>query len=220
MSDKGDEITTADLQRVNEMNEILAKVCLEAESAVRINGEFNSMHEAWAVILEEEDELWEIVRQKRSARDPDRILHECIQIAASAVKTAHKFGRAGYGIEDLDREDAATTSIARTILTRDEIQKLVDEAEAALIFINTFAGVETKKAAGLAESLAPFRKDWDEDQHPEDGITCPKCHGSGSRGVPGVDCGACVGTGKIAKSLPEVPGPPNPPRPEKPRDGG
>lgn len=48
--------------------------------------QFHSLHEAYAVILEEVDELWEITRQKRKDRSVDDIRKELTQIAAVAVK--------------------------------------------------------------------------------------------------------------------------------------
>ena len=49
---------------------------------------YNSYHEAYAVILEEVDEFWEIVRQKTAARDPVEARKELIQIAVTAWRTA------------------------------------------------------------------------------------------------------------------------------------
>lgn len=48
----------------------------------------NSLHEAYAVIAEEVDELWDIVRQKREVRDPAQTRRELLQIAAMAWRTA------------------------------------------------------------------------------------------------------------------------------------
>jgi chaperonin GroEL (HSP60 family) len=47
---------------------------------------FNSLHEAYAVIAEEVDELWDITRQKQKNRSRNEIHKELIQIAAMAVK--------------------------------------------------------------------------------------------------------------------------------------
>lgn len=65
----------------------------EAATAVVEHGEFNSLHEAYGVLLEEVDELWEEVRKKRKDRDPARIRAELVQIAAVCVKAAAKFGK-------------------------------------------------------------------------------------------------------------------------------
>ena len=61
---------------------------------------FHSMHEAYAVLLEELDEFWEQVRQKPGDRDPDVIYKELIQIAAMALRTVTSLGDAEkrYGL--------------------------------------------------------------------------------------------------------------------------
>ena len=48
----------------------------------------NSLHEAYAVLLEEVDELWDEVRKKREARDLPAVRTELLQIAAMAWRTA------------------------------------------------------------------------------------------------------------------------------------
>lgn len=52
------------------------------------HGRFTSAHEGWAVIYEEVEELWEEVRKKRRNRDLENAYHECVQIAAMALKFA------------------------------------------------------------------------------------------------------------------------------------
>jgi hypothetical protein len=47
-----------------------------------------NLHEGYAVILEEVDELWDIVRMKRADRDPAAILTELVQIGAMAQRCA------------------------------------------------------------------------------------------------------------------------------------
>lgn len=61
---------------------------------------FHSMHEAYAVMLEEFDELWEEVRKQPQHRDPDTIYKELIQIAAMALRTVTSLGKEGkpYGL--------------------------------------------------------------------------------------------------------------------------
>jgi hypothetical protein len=61
----------------------------EVARAVAKHGEFNSLHEAYGVLLEEVDELWEIVREKRSVRDPNNLRAELVQICACAIKAVH-----------------------------------------------------------------------------------------------------------------------------------
>jgi hypothetical protein len=54
---------------------------------------FHSMHEAYAVLLEELDELWEEVRKKPTERDPAAIYKELVQIAAMALRTVTSLGK-------------------------------------------------------------------------------------------------------------------------------
>jgi len=58
----------------------------EVERAKRHGTTFASLHEGYAVILEELDEVWDITRQKRCERDELELRKEFIQIAAMAIK--------------------------------------------------------------------------------------------------------------------------------------
>jgi hypothetical protein len=46
----------------------------------------NSAHEGYAVLLEEVDELWEIVKLKQKNRDLTAMRKEAVQIAAMALR--------------------------------------------------------------------------------------------------------------------------------------
>jgi len=53
----------------------------------KVHGEkFASLHEAYAVILEELDEVWEITLMKKKNRDPEKLKAELVQLAAMAIK--------------------------------------------------------------------------------------------------------------------------------------
>lgn len=52
------------------------------------HGGMASHHEAYAVIQEEVDEYWEMVKLQNHKRDPDAMLIELVQIAAMAAKAA------------------------------------------------------------------------------------------------------------------------------------
>lgn len=69
------------------MNKFFIDVEKEVNKAIKTHGNFNSLHEAYAVTLEELDELWEHVRQKQSKRNHKEIYEELVQIAACAYKT-------------------------------------------------------------------------------------------------------------------------------------
>jgi hypothetical protein len=66
--------------------DIYGKIADEVERAKRHGEKFSSLHEAYAVLLEEVDEVWDICRQKRRERNELELRKELIQIAAMAVK--------------------------------------------------------------------------------------------------------------------------------------
>ncbi len=69
------------------MDKIIDDIKKEAVQAELIWKPFNSLHEAYAILLEEMDELWEEV--KASQKNPDRIPYvrkEAIQVAAMATR--------------------------------------------------------------------------------------------------------------------------------------
>lgn len=68
--------------------DFLNSVSFEVNRANSLYGDFHSLHEAYAVLLEEVDELWEQVRKKEEDRSPGRIVEEAIQIAAVALRIA------------------------------------------------------------------------------------------------------------------------------------
>ena len=68
--------------------QFLTDMTLELEKAENLHGAYNSYHEAYAVILEELDEFWEIVRQKTQDRDDRKAYIELVQIAVTAWRTA------------------------------------------------------------------------------------------------------------------------------------
>lgn len=63
-------------------------VAAELARATANNGPFHSMHEGYAVLQEEVDELWEEVKKKPANRDKKNMLTECVQIAAMAQRFA------------------------------------------------------------------------------------------------------------------------------------
>lgn len=52
----------------------------------------HTAHEAYAVILEEVDELWNMVKKKQSQRSPAAMLAELVQIAAMAERMVDDLG--------------------------------------------------------------------------------------------------------------------------------
>lgn len=70
-------MTNTDMQILNEIH---AEV-IRAKS--KHPGDYNSFHEAYAVLLEEVDELWDDIKADKS---PDVIRKEAVQVAAVAFR--------------------------------------------------------------------------------------------------------------------------------------
>ena len=66
---------------------VLEQVRNEDERAYNKHANLASLHEGYAVILEELDEVWAEVKKKSSERDLMAIRSELIQVAAMAVRT-------------------------------------------------------------------------------------------------------------------------------------
>lgn len=56
-----------------------------------------SLHEGYAVLLEEVDELWDQVKLRKEMRSNDAIVKELVQIAAMAQRTAEDLGLVSMG---------------------------------------------------------------------------------------------------------------------------
>lgn len=61
---------------------------LELSGARRKHGPISSAHEGYAVLLEEVEEFWELVRRQTGDRDPREVYRELVQIAAMAARIA------------------------------------------------------------------------------------------------------------------------------------
>ena len=59
---------------------------IEAHAAEVEHGHFNSFHEAYAILLDEVDQLWDEI--KKHNHDKDNIYAEAIQVAACAARLA------------------------------------------------------------------------------------------------------------------------------------
>lgn len=69
-------------------SDFLFDVAQELENARSKFPDIASLHEGYAIILEETDELWEQIRLKANKRDHDAMRKELVQIAAMAMRTA------------------------------------------------------------------------------------------------------------------------------------
>ena len=70
-------------------NDLTEEIDDELHSAKKHGTTFASLHEGYAVILEELDEIWDVTRQKKMDRDRNALRKEFIQLAAMAVKAIH-----------------------------------------------------------------------------------------------------------------------------------
>jgi hypothetical protein len=80
MSEIGKEVPLRDWRP------ILLELSKELGNALQRHGDFRSAHEAYAVLLEEVDELWEECKKKKGVRSLDLMRKEWMQIAAVAIK--------------------------------------------------------------------------------------------------------------------------------------
>ena len=58
----------------------------EFEHAIDKYPEMASLHEGYAILLEEVEELWDEVKKKPSKRDKDKLRGEAMQVAAMALR--------------------------------------------------------------------------------------------------------------------------------------
>jgi len=61
----------------------------ELDFATKTYPEFASAHEGFAILQEEVDELWDLVKLKQSKRDAEDMQKEALQIAAMAIRFAY-----------------------------------------------------------------------------------------------------------------------------------
>ena len=92
---KGDDLTKDRKKREEEefgpeeeIENCLQKVKEELSKAIQNWPPMNSAHEAYGVLLEEVDELWDHVKTKQKNRDLEEMKKECIQVAAMALRFA------------------------------------------------------------------------------------------------------------------------------------
>ena len=66
--------------------QIAHDVNTELECAMSRYTSFHSNHEGFAVIKEEVDELWDLIKQDKGIVATDEMRKECIQIAAMSIR--------------------------------------------------------------------------------------------------------------------------------------
>ena len=65
---------------------ILGSILKEFNRANTLYSAFHSNHEAYAVILEELDEVWDEIKKSKDVKGNEQIRNELIQVAAMCVK--------------------------------------------------------------------------------------------------------------------------------------
>jgi hypothetical protein len=91
MTEKPLTDVTGFIKRENDFNRragIIADILAEYERAVKLHPPFNSRHEGYAILLEELDELWEIVKVNHAKTPECRndMKKEAVQVAAMAIR--------------------------------------------------------------------------------------------------------------------------------------
>ena len=73
----------SDMNYAEKAIDMLVKEFARAQS---LHGDFHSLHEGYAALLEKQDELWDLLKKKRP--DLDEVIDEAIQVSAMGYKIA------------------------------------------------------------------------------------------------------------------------------------
>ena len=65
---------------------VLDEVELELRHAISLHPQMRSVHEGYAIILEELDELWGEIKLKSLYRSQEKMRREALQVAAMAIR--------------------------------------------------------------------------------------------------------------------------------------
>ena len=71
-------------------NKVVTEFYEEINKGVNKFGNYNSYHEAYAVIKEEFDELWDELKVNADNRDLNKVYKEAIQVAATSYRLAEE----------------------------------------------------------------------------------------------------------------------------------
>lgn len=69
-----------------ELEYLITQIKNELNRAQENYPPFNTAHEGYAILLEEVDELWDIVKQKQARRDYSAMADEAKQVATMAMR--------------------------------------------------------------------------------------------------------------------------------------
>lgn len=78
---------------MSELDDICKAMRVECVETISKNGHFNTLHEGFAFLKEEVDELWEEIKKSPKNDNDIEIIKEAIQIGAMAMAIILKCGR-------------------------------------------------------------------------------------------------------------------------------
>jgi hypothetical protein len=91
-----DDATVIFTERRDFIKPLLGDVAAEMDRAINKFPPMNTLHEGYAILLEEVDELWDLVKKKQSERPVPEVYEECIQIAAMALRIIVDCSKDGF----------------------------------------------------------------------------------------------------------------------------
>ena len=77
-----------EVEQYGREDKVITDFCVEINFGIEKFGDYRSYHEAYAVILEEVDELWDELKKKD--KDILAVYSEAIQVAATAYRLAEE----------------------------------------------------------------------------------------------------------------------------------
>lgn len=104
------------------MDKVVTDVVKELQTAIETHSLFTSAHQAYAIILEELDELWDEIKKKKSIRDERNMRAEAVQVAAMAIKFI-------VSMENEWKPVQITKKTPRQLTKEEEEQELRDDAK-------------------------------------------------------------------------------------------
>ncbi len=72
----------------DQLTDLWSEIKAELTTAMKRFPPMNSAHEGFAVMKEEVDEVWDIVKMKQKDRDLTKLRKEAVQVAAMAMRFA------------------------------------------------------------------------------------------------------------------------------------
>jgi hypothetical protein len=90
-----DLLRLLDYDEQSELNVLVTRMMEELAHAMDTHSEMHSAHEGYAIILEELDELWELVRKKVKNHDKKKMQKEALHVAAMAIRFTFDFRTPG-----------------------------------------------------------------------------------------------------------------------------